>query len=214
MVENIAIPDVLQEALGNEKIEFFVKAKKDQPIRNCWSVIGFGVCWILVICLIFLGFVWELFSGECTTISIDGIPTEVCRDDLSPLKSLFIYFGVFLLPGIIVGSLGFLGLFKSGGYYIGTESRLIRYSWKEVKSFPWEDFTDDIEVFGTEQDGNIIFKLKTGVYVTRNHKKVLSNTKLNLGSIMYAFEIEKYCRNRITKLAEVENSLQNDNVLN
>ena len=210
MIENITVPDVLKDAIGNEKIVFLVKAKKEQPIRNCLSVIGFGVFWILVICLIFSGFVWELFSGECSTISIDGIQTEVCPDDLSPLKNLFIMFCVFLLPGIVTGLLGFFGLFKSGGYYIGTESRMIRYSWKKVTYFLWEDFTEDIEAFGDEQDGNLIFKLKTGVYITRNGKKVFSNTKINIGSIPYAFEIEAYCRNRIMKFAETKNSLANN----
>ncbi|MDQ6472321.1 hypothetical protein RB619_16845 [Flavobacterium sp. LHD-80] len=199
MIENIAIPDVMQKAVGNEKIEFFVKAKKEQPLRNILSVFGFSFVWILVNSLIFYGFVWELFYGECASISIDGAYTEVCPDDLSPLRGFFIIYGVFLSPGIIVGLLGFFGLFKSGGYYIGTENNLIRYSWGEVKSFPWKEFTNEIEVFGKKDNGNIIFKLKTGVYITRNHKRVLSNTKINIGSILYAFEIGEYCRNRIVK---------------
>ncbi|MBZ4037748.1 hypothetical protein K6T82_23510 [Flavobacterium sp. 17A] len=151
MIEDIEIPEVLKEAVGNEKMEFFVKAKKDQPLRNIFSVFQFAFFWILVISLFFYAFVWELFYGECTSISIDGVLTEVCPDDLSPLKWLFAMYGFFLSPGIIVGLLGFLGLFKSGGYYIGTESRLICYSWGEVKSFPWEEFTNRIEVFGKKR---------------------------------------------------------------
>jgi len=204
MIENIAVPEIMKEALGSEKIEFFVKAKKDQPLRNIFSVFQFSFLWILVISLIFYGFVWELFDGGCTSLMVDDVYTEVCPDDLSPLKGFFIFYGVFLSPGIIVGLLGIFGLFKSGGYYIGTESKLIRYSWNEVKSFPWEEFTDEIKVFGKNEDGNIIFKLKTGVYITRNHRKVLSNTMINIGSILYAYEIRDYCRNRILETKEQE----------
>lgn len=49
------------------------------------------------------------------------------------------------------------------------------------------------EAVGAENDGNIIFKLRTGVYIARNHKRIFSNTKLNLRSILYSFEIEQYC---------------------
>lgn len=204
MIENITIPDILKEVVGSEKIEFFVKAKKEQPTKNCLSVIGFGIFWILVICLIFSGFVWELFYGQCTTLSIDGIPTKVCPDDLSPLKILFIYFCFFISPGIICFLLGFFGLFKSGGYFVGTQSKLICYRWGKIQLHQWENFTNDIEVFGNKNSGNIIFKLKTGVYIIRNHKKILSNTKINIGDIIYAFEIEKYCRNRIIEMEGIE----------
>ncbi|MEN2414778.1 hypothetical protein [Flavobacterium mesophilum] len=204
MIENIAVPEVMKEALGSEKIEFFVKAKKDQPIKHCWSVIRSGIFWIFVVSLIFSCFVWELFNGGCTTISIDGVPTEVCPDNLSPLKGLFVMYCVFSSIGIILLVLGILGLFKSGGYYIGTESRLIQYSWNEVKSFPWEEFTDEIKVFGKNEDGNIVFKLKTGIYITRNHRKVLSNTMINIGSILYAYEIRDYCRDKILETKEQE----------
>lgn len=214
MIENIAIPEVLEEVVGNEKIVFFVKAKKEQPLKNIFSVFRFSIFWIFVISLIFYGFVWELFYGECTSISIDGTLTEVCPDDLSPLKWFFVIYSFFLSPGVIVGLLGFFGLFKSGGYYIGTESRMIRYSWGEVKSFPWEEFTDEIDAFGKPEDGNIIFKLKTGVYITRNHRKVLSNTKINLGSILYAYEIKAYSRERIKALNETETLVTSHELVN
>jgi hypothetical protein len=200
MIENIAIPDILKEAVENEKIEFFVKAKKEQPTKNSLSVISFGIIWILVNSLIFFGIVWELFFGGCTTLSIDGIQTKVCLDDLSPLMTLFIYYIVFLSVGIICLLLGVFGLFKTGGYYIGTKNKLICYSWGKIKLYPWECFTNDIEVFGNKNNGNIIFKLKTGVSIIRNDKKVFSNTKINIGDIIYAFEIEEYCRNRILEM--------------
>jgi hypothetical protein len=204
MIENIPIPDIVKKEVGNEKIEFFVKAKKEQPTKNSLSVISYGFFSVLVISLIFSGFVWELFFKECTTLWIDGIQTKVCLDDLSPLKTLFVYYIVLLTPAIICFILGIFGLFKTGGYYVGTKSKLIRYSWGKIKLYSWESFTNDIEVFGNRNNGNIIFKLKTGVYTIRNDKKIFSNTKINIGDIIYAFEIEKYCRNRIIEMERIE----------
>ncbi|AWK03124.1 hypothetical protein HYN56_02370 [Flavobacterium crocinum] len=185
MIENVTIPDILKEAVGAEKIVFLIKAKKDQPIRNCLHVIGFGLFWILVISLIFSAFDWDFFSGDYT-ISVKEIP------DL-------LYFSLFLFPGIICFLLGVFGLFKSGGYFIGTENKLVCYRWGKMQTYPWEEFTNEIEVFGNKNHGNIIFKLKTGVYITRNHRKVLSNTKINIGDILYAFEIVNYCRTMINQ---------------
>jgi hypothetical protein len=87
MIENITIPDILKKAVGTEKIVFFVKAKKDQPIKNCLSVICFGLFWILVICLIFSTFDWDFFSGD-HTVSIKKIPE-------------ILYFSFLLSPGVI-----------------------------------------------------------------------------------------------------------------
>lgn len=185
MIENIPIPDILKEAVGAEKIIFLVKAKKDQPTRNCLHVICFGLFWIFVISLIFSTFDWNFFSGDYT-ISAKEIP------DL-------LYFSLFLSPGIITFLLGVFGLFKSGGYFIGTENRLICHRWGKIQTYPWKEFTNEIEVFGNKSSGNIIFKLKTGVYITRNHRKVLSNTKINIGDILYAFEIVNYCRTKINQ---------------
>ncbi|MFD2910121.1 hypothetical protein ACFSX9_15430 [Flavobacterium ardleyense] len=204
MIENIAIPDVLKQEAGNEKIEFFVKAKKVQPTRDSVSLIGSGIFWIVVVCLIFSGFVWELFYGDCTTVSIGGDLIEVCRDDLSPLNLLFIYFSFFIAPGILFFFLGVFALFSSGGYYLGTKDNLICYSRGKIKPHPWESFTNDIEMFGSEKHGNIIFKLKTGVHISRNGKKILSNSKIKIADILYAGEIERYCHNRIAKIEGTE----------
>lgn len=173
MIEDIVIPEILKQEIGNEEIMFLVKAKKEQPIRNCISVMGFGLFWILVISLIFSAF------------------------DVSSLNTFYIYHFVFILPGLICLILGFFGLFKSGGYFVGTHKRMICYRWGKVESHFWDNFSYKIISFGNQKHGNLIFELKTGVTIVRKYGTVFSPTKINVGDIIYASQIKIFCRERI-----------------
>lgn len=178
MIENIAIPEILKKEIGNDEILFFVKAKKEQPIKHCISVMGFGLFWMSFISLLFSVF-----------------------DHSSSFYTFIIFYSFFILPGLLCFILGFFGLFKSGGYFIGTHNRMVCYRWGKVDSHLWTNFSTKIISFGSKDHGNLVFELKTGVEIVRKNKTIFSPTKINIGDIIYASEIEQYCRERI-----IENS--------
>ena len=60
-------------------------------------------------------------------------------------------------------------IFKKGGYFVGTPTRLVRYQNGNIRSIDWEQFSGDIEVSGRDPKGNISLQMRTGRVVrTKN----------------------------------------------
>lgn len=199
MIENHQIPTELKNKLGNENVCFFVKANKEKTSQDSWSVIRFGLLWIVVIAGIFTAMVYELLLGKPTSLNIGDELVTVNPDDLSPLYGFFIFGGLFVLPGLVVIALGVYGFFREGGYFIGTESRLlIINSWKEYFVYNWSDFQNRTDIFFTPNKGNLILSLKEKITQNKDGKKIKETKLIGMAEINYATEINTFCLEKIT----------------
>jgi hypothetical protein len=91
---------------------------------------------------------------------------------------------------------GLYSLFQKGGYFVGTNNRLIRYSKGVVNTYDWEQFTGNMEINGVK--GDISLQLRSGKMVQRKNKpdEFVPDT-VYISGITDVLEIEKNCRTRI-----------------
>lgn len=87
---------------------------------------------------------------------------------------------------------------KKGGYFVGTQTRLIHYRKGTIRSIDWEQFSGDIEVSGNDEKGNISLQMRSGKMVSRNKgsSKYVPNV-VYMTRIPNPFEVERICRKRI-----------------
>ena len=199
MIENHQIPSELKSLLGEESISFFVKADKERTTKDLWSVIRWGLLWIIVVGGIFTSMVYELLLGKSTNLNIGDNNITVSPEDLSPLYGFFTFGALFVLPGLIVVGLGIYGFSREGGYFLGTQNRLLKInSWKEYSTHNWSEFLNETNIFFSNKKGNLILTLKEKVSTKRGGKKVDKNKLIKMAEINYAREISEFCREKIT----------------
>ena len=205
MIEkNHKIPKEIYNHINKSSIKFLVKCEKEQPVRNLISLIRGGLFWIFITGSIFSAFIYELFQGKPTSLFIWGEPVTVYPDDLSPLWGFFSFAALFMLPGFILILLGVFGFYRKGGYFIGSDDKIIKYnSWKELSIYKWLDFTGEIDAFEESGKGNFIFELKEKNKIKRNNKTIEKNKKLTIAGVNYFNEINMFCRNKITNANNV-----------
>lgn len=199
MIENHQIPPQLKSQLGDERISFFVKAAKEKSTKDSWSAIRWGLLWVAVIGGIFTAMVYELLLGKPTGLNIGDTRITVTPDDLSPLYGFFTFGAFFVLPGFIVIGLGIYGFYRKGGYFLGTENRLIHLnSWKECSVYNWSEFQNKIDIYFTKNRGNLVFSLKEKIITKKNGKKVKETESIGMAEINHAREIKAFCHEKIT----------------
>jgi hypothetical protein len=106
--------------------------------------------------------------------------------------------GLFILIGLGLFGSGLYLLFKKGGYFVGTPTRLISLQKGKYRSVDWEQFSGDIEVTGNERKGTIRLGMRTGKIVSsKNGPDRYVPDELYISGIPNVFEIEQSCRKRI-----------------
>ena len=89
-------------------------------------------------------------------------------------------------------------LFKHGGYFVGTPTRLVHFQNGSIRSIDWEQFSGEIEVSGDSQKGDISLQMRTGKMVSqKNGPDRYVPDFVYISAIPNAFEIEQICRKRI-----------------
>ena len=198
MLDKYDLPQNLLTVLGDEKIDFSVKAKRAKPIKNSLGIILFGTVWTAFTSIFVFAFFGPLFVGEEVHFTSNNVPTVASPDNLEPIILPGIIIGVFVLIGIIMLGFGIYSIFKKGGYFVGTPLRLISYQSGNVRSIDWEQFSGDIEVKGDEINGNLSLQMRTGKMVSsKNNKSRFVPETIYLSGIPNVYEVEKICRNRI-----------------
>ncbi len=104
--------------------------------------------------------------------------------------------GVFVLIGIGMLIWGFYLLFQRGGYFVGTNNRLISYRKGIINTYDWEQFTGNMEI--NNRKGDFSLQLRTGKMVQRKNKPdEFVPDVIYISGISDVLEIEKKCRIRI-----------------
>jgi len=97
---------------------------------------------------------------------------------------------------MIVG--GIYSMFKKGGYFVGTPTRLVHFRKGKMRSIDWEQFSGDIAVRSGAAKGTVSLQMRTGKMVSRkNAPDRYVPDVIYLSQIPHAFEVEKLCRKRI-----------------
>jgi hypothetical protein len=198
MLENLALPPELENYIGSESKDFAVKAKHANPPKASLFMIIFGVVWLGFSSIFLFAFLGPLFQGKEVEFLTNDVPTVAGPGNLRPILLPAIIIGIFILIGLILLSAGIRLLFKKGGYFVGTSTRLISLLNGKYRSVDWEQFSGDIEVTGNEEKGNITLGMRTGKMVSsKNGPDRYVPDTLYISGIPSVFEIEQICRKRI-----------------
>lgn len=198
MLETISLPPELESYIGSESKDFAVKAKYATQPKVSLPMIIFGLIWFgfsLILLMLFLG---PLFRGQEVQFLTNDVPTVAGPGNLRPILLPASVIGLFVLIGILLVYAGFRMLFRKGGYYVGTPTRLIVFEKKGFRTVDWEQFSGDIAVSGNDQKGNISLGLRTGRMAgSKSGSDRYVPDTLYISGISDVFEVEKICRRRI-----------------
>lgn len=197
-MENTVLPQELSAFIGNESKEFSVKAIRAVPLKKSFSLIFFGIIWMAFTSIFLFAFFGPLLFGKEVHFESNGVPTVASLDNLNPLIGPGIFIGFFIFIGLIILSLGIYFIFKKGGYFVGTPTRLVHFQGGNIRSIDWEQFSGDIEVSGNSQRGNISLKMRTGQMIRKkNRPDQYIPDVVYILEVPNAFEIGQICRKRI-----------------
>jgi hypothetical protein len=198
MINEIRLPEEINISIGSEAKDFSVKSGPIQAYGKSFSNIIFG--------LTFLGFGYfiltflpeEFFKGEAIRIIKESVSKTAATEESKGTVFVFILFLIMLFVGLYLMIPGFVKLFKSGGYFVATPSRLLNYRKGHMSSFDWGQFNGNIEVHGTNKRGSISLEMKTGYMITggKGGSRYVPN-EVYISSVAGIYEIEQICRKRI-----------------
>lgn len=188
------LPQRLEQIVGAETKEFAVKTTRLQPIKKTLSLFIFGTFWLTITGIVGFAFFGPILMGEEVHFTSNGVPGVAGPGNLKPLMMPGIIVIVFTIIGValLIGSINIL--FSSGGYFVGTPTRLIFYNNGISRSIDWEQFSGDIEVSGTDQKGTIAIQMRTGTTDSDNN---YTPGIVYICGVPDVFEIEQICRKRI-----------------
>ncbi|MBN2212599.1 MAG: hypothetical protein JW723_00015 [Bacteroidales bacterium] len=198
MVEIVRLPELLERNIGSESRDFAVVASRSQPAKMSLGMIIFGAAWLAFTSIFVVAFLRPLFVGKEVHFSSNNVPQVASPENLGPIIVPAMVIGVFVLAGLFLLGFGLYSMFRKGGYFVGTPSRLVHYNRGTIRYIDWEQFSGDIEVSGTRQKGNITLGMRTGKMVSRkNGPDRYVPDKIYISGVHDVHEIEQVCRKRI-----------------
>jgi hypothetical protein len=197
MLREPDLPDMLASNLGNELKDFTVKAGRSQPLKKSIGLLIFGTCWLAFTSIFVIAFLGPLIAGNEVHFTANDVPVVAGPGNLKAAIVPAIIIGVFVLVGILMMAAGLISMFKKGGLFVGTPTRLIHYRNGTLRSIDWEQFSGDIEVSGNEEKGNITLGMRTGRMVSKKSGDQYVPDTIYISAISDVFTVEKICRQRI-----------------
>ncbi|MDB9954380.1 hypothetical protein OAD49_02340 [Flavobacteriaceae bacterium] len=195
-MNKLLIPKELQTVIGDENTDFLVYAKRRRPKSFSYGIIGFALLWLTIPSIIAYAFFKPFFKGEDVNFKVNDVPTTANWDNFEPMIIPSLFLILFLAIGVGLLIWGLITLFKKGGYYVGTENRIINYNNGTIKYFDWEQFTGNIEVNFNKK--NISLEMRRGKIRERdNGPDEFIPEILHLSGIENLIKVEKICRVRI-----------------
>jgi len=195
MLEVVSLPEKLIEVIGSESKDFAVKGGLAQPAKNSVALIIFSLFWQAFTSIFFFAFLGPLLWNKETTGSGNYI---LSSDGLEGITVPAVAIGLFALVGFGMLALGMGSLFKKGGYFVGTPTRLINFTKNSYRSIDWEQFSGDIQVRGNEKKGTITLGMRTGRMVSsKGSSDRFVPDVFYMTGIPHIYEIEQICRRRI-----------------
>lgn len=195
MTEQITLPEELNIFLGSESREFAVYGRRAGPVRSSVSQLIFGIVWLGFI-IIFLSFFFDSFSQGGIKQIISNMKNADEGNSQESGIFVVILFSVFILVGLYMILAGVFSLLKTGGYFVGTPTRLVRFNRGKMMWDSWDQFNGNIEVRGNNKRGTIILESRTGYKSAGMSNRYVPNI-VYISGVPDVYEIEQICRKRI-----------------
>lgn len=192
------LPIDLKKIIENEKIDFSIKAKRNYPLNKSVGTLVFGLFWTAFVSIFIFAFFGPLFKNEEVHFKSNDVPVTASMDDLSELVIPGIIIGLLTLAGLWMIVYGIYMLIQKGGYFVGTETRLIQYRNGETNITDWEQFTGNVKIKAKNNFGDLEYELRTGKMESRKNQsdKFVPNI-IYIPGIANIYDIEKKCKIRI-----------------
>lgn len=188
------LPNELRTAIDMEPMDFAVKTKRKHGFKDTAMFLFFGGIWTIFTSFFIAIFFGPLFFGNEVHFDLNGVPTTASWDNLEPLFFPAVFLGFFMLIGLVFIIVGLVRMLSPGGYFVGTETRLISYRNGNLNSIDWEQFNGNIRMKNRNGFGNLILELRTG---RSGDKGRYIPNKVQMIGINDVGKIEQKCRIRI-----------------
>ncbi len=174
------LPEELINYIGDEKLDFAVKSKRNQRITDYSIPLTIGSIWSAMAFVTLIVQLMPILHGDENNFETDGTGIT----------------GIFLLCGLAILMWVFLSLTPEGGYFVGTKKQLIHYHQRQFQIFPWEKLTCDMEI--NVRKGDLVFYLFHGEVKGTNtiQTERLPNV-VYIAGVADVLAIERICRERI-----------------
>lgn len=190
IMEFTDLPQELYDAIGSETRDFAFKAGALKPFRKARTPMIGGIVWMAFFSLIFFGIFDLDLRGMIAAGAAENKP-------INPAYYLLGFIGIFYLIGLIIMGKGIIPLIRRGGWFAGTQERLIHYRKGNIRSIDWEQFTGDMKVRCNDGKGSISMSLRTGIIKRRKGGQTYVPDVIFMTAIQGVSDIENFCRKRI-----------------
>ncbi len=188
------IPRDLKTVIDSEQVDFIVKGKRNHPRKNGMSLLVFTFFWNVIVIAILISLINPVLKKKEVNSISEGIAKMDGLDTMFPI----VFLTFFLLAGTALLIWALVMLFQKGGYFVGTENRLIKYRKGTIEINDWEQFSGNIEIKNNGQYGNLELELRTGKFTSsKNGARRFQPDVVYISQIKNVFDIEKKCRLRI-----------------
>ncbi|MDW5290700.1 hypothetical protein [Formosa sp. PL04] len=156
----------------------------------------FSLFWNAFISIFVLVFIVPVIMGKEVNFKVNDEPTTASLENWEPLLVPSLIIGLFVAVGIGLFIWALIIFFQKGGYFVGTETRFIKYRNGEFTVKDWEQFSGNIKI--KTISGNLELELRTGKMKSKNKgpNKFVPDI-IYISEVPNVFDIEKKCRIRI-----------------
>ncbi|WP_343329798.1 hypothetical protein [Polaribacter staleyi] len=196
------IPIELRNLISPEQTDFIVKSSRNYPKKNGLFLLFFSLFWNAFVSIFVIAFIIPVLSGKEVHFKENDVPTSGSLENWESILVPSLVIGLFVVVGIGLFIWAFVQLFQKGGYFVGTETRFIKYRNGKITVKDWEQFSGNIKMSNKSRVGDLELELRTGKMKSRN-----KGTDRFVPDIIYisgiknVFEIEKKIRKRIKENA-------------
>ncbi len=197
-MSRVELPRDLQSFISAEKVDFIAYARRKKPLSHSYKIIILGLVWLSVTAIVTYAMVQPILNGKGLEYRLNDKSVVASFDNLSTLIIPVSIITLFSLAGIAVLTGGIVSMFKKGGYYVGTESRIIHYLKSDIDYYSWDQFTGNIELDFNENC--ISLEMNRGeIKREKNGLERFVHEELHLSGVENVAEIERICRKRINE---------------
>lgn len=192
------IPTELRNLIDSEETDFIVKSGRNYPKKKAYSLLFFSLFWIAFVSIFVIAFLGPFLMGEEVSFKTNDVPTTASLDNWEPALVPALIIGLFVAVGIGMLIWSLVLFFQKGGFFVGTETRFIKYRNGEFTVKDWEQFSGNMKIKSKGNTGNIALELRTGKMKSKDKgaDKFVPDI-IYMSEIAHVFDIEKKCRIRI-----------------
>lgn len=195
---NQQIPKELRSIIDGEETDFIIKSRRNHPKKKAFGILFFSLFWLAFVSIFVVAFFGPLFTGNEVNFTSNGTPVTASIDDWGELLFPGLIIGLFAVIGLVMLIWALIMFFQKGAFFVGTETRLIKYRNGKTTSTDWEQFSGNIQMKSKGIKGNLSLELRTGKMQSRkNGPSRFVPDIIHIAEVKDVLSIEKKCRIRI-----------------